>query len=437
MKITYYRVELATLAPVAVTAPQTLDFARTITARTGRQGANPDNINLPIFRDVSGHPAIPATTIAGSLRAALPEPLRASLMGTTAGAATPSRVNVLGGQVVTAGPDPVSITRRTAIDRRRGAARTHTYHDGEVLAAGATIIVRLAATDLAVEQEASVDEVLGAWAPRLGRGVSAGAGRTRLRTIGKGTLDLSRTDDLLAYLNSGGPALVDQVATSRVRVAAAEPDPVISEAFQILDGLHIGAGQADGNKLLITRQPDGTPVVPGSSLKGVLRARCEYILRSVGVPACRDGNCGECPTCVLFGHTLPAQAEDGRLGARGLVAVRPAPISDAHTTDRPHVAVDRVTGGVLDRALYEVELVDQGQFTITVDPLGELPTWATGLLLAALADIDDGYVGIGGGVTRGQGTVRAVAGPVGARHADNITAALAALRTPPDREALE
>ncbi len=164
--------------------------------------------------------------------------------------------------------------------------------------------------------------------------------------------------------------------------------------------------------------------IPGSSLRGVVRSYAERLLRSIGPHlacdptqtrgerrglrrACHAGrdttdmdgpdayNCS-CYACRLFGNTALA----GRVR-----------ISDFYLQGEPQlerrygVAIDRVTGGVVPRALFELEILTAGQFvgslTVRNFTLGQL-----GLLAAALLDMSDGLVPIGFGKSRGLGRVR-------------------------------
>lgn len=404
MNVTLLQVTLTTLSPVSVTTPEIHDF-RTV---TGVGGVAQDSVDMPLRRDASGAPTIPATTVAGSIRAHLPDALREPLMGRAGDDPTPSPLYVLAVAVTppTQG-EGTEVRRRTAIDRHRAAPAARKLFDIEALAAGTTLTV-----SMELHGPPSMrDELLAAlasWHPRVGRGVSTGAGRTELQSLTYATVDLVDDDALLAYLNGVGPDFITQTLARAGQPATIEPRASTLEFnvdLRIMDALHVGSGDARGNLLLMLRDTQGSPVVPGSSLKGVLRSRCEHILRSIGVAACLDAACGTCPTCDLFGFTLATPDEDGRTGQRGLVAFRDAPVTQATEAQRPHVAIDRVSGGARDSALYAVECVDGGVVTIKIERLAPLPPWAEGLIGAALLDIADGYVGVGGATTRGYGTL--------------------------------
>lgn len=164
-----------------------------------------------------------------------------------------------------------------------------------------------------------------------------------------------------------------------------------------------------------------TVYIPGSSLKGVLRSRAEQIINLLGGKACnctqRKSSCsGEerdlkgldaagryrsvCKACQLFGSTLVA----------GRVAFPDAfPVGTVKTGERAGVGINRLTGGAQHNALFQQEVVEDGSFRAALI-LTNYELWQLRLLLWVLRDLDDGYVALGGGSTRGLGRVHI--GPV-------------------------
>jgi CRISPR-associated RAMP protein (TIGR02581 family) len=172
------------------------------------------------------------------------------------------------------------------------------------------------------------------------------------------------------------------------------------------------------------RKEDGTVeeviYIPGSSFRGVLRSHAERLVRSVHEDqACRvtEKTClqqklsllgkketelegseaykNSCYVCRLFGNT--------GIAARIRVADF-YPTGPLLTEIRPGVAIDRVTGGVVQGLFFQMELVTDGEFVGQISlrnfTLGQL-----GLLAASLLDIGDGLVPLGHGKSRGLGRV--------------------------------
>lgn len=168
-----------------------------------------------------------------------------------------------------------------------------------------------------------------------------------------------------------------------------------------------------------------TVYLPGSSLKGALRAYAERLLATyVGVAAAEDpfrqeasprrqaaaaarekGSTPEvfrlsCEADRLFGSTEIA----GRLRVSDAL---PPPAEEAaanRTEVRYGVAIDRAKQSV-KAGPFEQEAVTQGSFALQVT-LENFDLWMLSLLLQCLADLHAGLIPLGHGKTRGFGTVR-------------------------------
>ena len=163
------------------------------------------------------------------------------------------------------------------------------------------------------------------------------------------------------------------------------------------------------------RNGKNTVFIPGSSIKGVMRNRCERILKFLGGDVCNivdmKNSCGDredkdlsgkevydkiCPACRMFGSTS--------LGGR--VKFRDAyPIGDVKVGLRDGVGIDRITGAAQRGALYNFEVVEDGIFQVIIT-LNNYELYQLKVLLYAIQDIDDGYVAFGGATTRGNGRMR-------------------------------
>jgi|YNPNPStandDraft_1061719.scaffolds.fasta_scaffold11776_2 CRISPR-associated protein Csm3 len=166
----------------------------------------------------------------------------------------------------------------------------------------------------------------------------------------------------------------------------------------------------------------GKPVIPGSSLKGVLRSTLEAILAQTGVEVCvpdaaipntvergkeaayaqsigRKSACRTdhpCPVCQIFGTTAGRQGLSGRalfLDAKVL--------GEATLTERTHVAITRDTRSQAGGKLMSSEAVDAGaKFAGTIRLINPEP-WQVGAILRALETMQ--YLGVGSKKTAGYG----------------------------------
>ncbi len=429
--------DLELTGPAAVAAPE---------AHTVGSVLRP---GLPLARDGWGHPHLPGTSLAGSLRQQAPPERRKGLFGdvdkeSDASAdggrkaettATASAVRVLGTRLTLPDDAPLTRRRRTAVDRRRAAAKATTLHDRELLPPGTEVTLWLR-LDTAALTSPLIDEVidlLSEWRPRIGGGRTTGYGRAEVVTVRHRAIDLSTPEGLRHWLTRGGPGLVDDQATvvhQRARRTGGAPDePYLfgrALQFDIADSLHIGRGTHAGRPgrrsgvAVVLRDHEDTPLVPGSTWKGVLRARVEFILRSTGIGAVcssvqdtASGSCGACVVCEAFGWTEHPGTAGGEgeppesVGARGRLLFADSPVRDATVRVRHHVAIDRVFGGARDGSLYARETVENGRLALHIRHDQPVPEVVRAALVLALVDLADGTVGIGGATTRGHGTLAA------------------------------
>lgn len=367
-------------------------------------------VDLPLARDGNGAPTVPGSSIAGSLRDHLTTALGAEqtrgLMGYVDGnEATVSTLLVLGSKVSVPTDVHISVRQLTAIDARRGAAKDATLRKRELLPPGSTVAVFLRVDD--APNLPLLLDALAHWRPVIGGGRSRGTGRTVLTDLRFGTLDLADPHHLLAWLTMGGPRLHEAVAIESVLLTGQsdpDSDDTLIVPFTIADALHVGAGgsgQGPAPVLKLGR----TPIIPGSTWKGVLRQRCEWIARSCGIT---EPDPRWTALQSLFG-TAPRGHDDLQPARRGVLCFQDSRIEGAESEDRTHVAIDRFTGGAADGLLYAEEVVTSGGLALEVSGLRTCPPWTRGMLLLALRDVHEGYMGVGGGTTRGQGSLAAPA----------------------------
>lgn len=494
MIITLYELTLTLDTPGAVSAPESRGPGSALDAA------------LPVARDHSGRPAVPATSLAGSLSAHAaaqggPERVLFLFGGTrqesdpddaarprTIAVASPVRFLGTRTRLPDTAPQTLHHTRN-AHDRHRAAVAPHALFTRELLPPGTEITLWLRldadpvppttpATERASAHEQSartareraeaLEQLLATWRPVIGGSRTTGHGRARLTAARRRTLNLAAPADRRHWLLQGGPALYDnaQDITTQLlpRSNNQRGDSPESEgqenaqaqnavellllgrvlAFDVVDALHIGTsltsqeGRGTTDAALLQRDHQGRPVIPGSTWKGLLRSRCEFILRSLGEDACPPPNTqapnphktdeeqgaagaekpqcqGTCRVCSAFGHT----------GGRGRLVFLDSPLlahgaphpgpdaTPAEVTRRNHVALDRITGGAAAGVLYTHEVVEQARAELRV--LDEPPDPATApppdqllldVLRLALYDLHTGALGIGHATTRGYGTLR-------------------------------
>ena len=430
--VAFIRFFLKFTEPGAVTVPGHPD--RDDSAPWGRERAH-----LLVDTDPWGRPHLPGTSLAGALRemvcradgANAADELFGHLLpqgsGGTEVDARASLLWILGSRPVDAdGSELTSMATQvrasTAISRTRGAAEQNTLRVEEVLPIGSRFEVFLRWDDA---PQAGLDRLLdrlAAWQPLLGRGTSRGRGRCAVDGIYYGALDLRDRGELHRWLTTSGPDLARAVATkpAQVQNAVGRPEPLMTVAVRIVGPLRVGSGEppeptgSHGQKVTPIFRDGDRYVLPGSGLKGLLRSRGEYLLRSVGMTPeiCLDQRCGKCWTCQVFGHAGGQDVKAKAVGARAVIRVPDVVIGGKpELVQRQHVAIDRFTGGGQEGLLYTVDALEGGSFTVSMEPFdGEGLTadrmaQIRAVLRLVFEDLNDGIAGVGAGVARGYGSV--------------------------------
>ena len=164
--------------------------------------------------------------------------------------------------------------------------------------------------------------------------------------------------------------------------------------------------------------------LPGSSLKGAIRAHCERIVRTLGgsrpgdedIWACnplkQNAPCrkledrykentaaiykNSCTICQIFGSTdIAAHAR--------IADAYPINPTEIHREERNGVAIDRVYGSVAVGP-FNFEVITAGKFTTQIT-VKNFITSQLGLIALAIRDFDQQRVGIGFAKSRGLGQV--------------------------------
>ncbi len=393
--------------------------------------------DLPVVRDAFGWYMIPGTTVAGILRHFLGASgnFRAveSLFGWQSGDdGRGSLVSVsdaclidfsgrVAREVELIGDPPLfpsvgQVRDHVCIDPVTGTAKSTGKFDMELVPPG---------TQFAFELALNMEGLSGSYADKLladfksliaaiqSSSVQFGGGQTRglgyIKTISADTreFDLEMTKGLQEYLKlSRGLLFVDDdggkiVSISEQRISTTSE---ITLPLESCGPLLVGGGNSPDADITFASMlvPDYAlkafcerKVIPAASVKGAIRGRIFKILGFIGHPE---------PDKVLdrmFGHIK----NGGKIGK-----VRMPDIilgDDAKTTKVQHVAIDRLTGGALDGALYSEAPVWVEKLPIDVKlKYSALTDLEMGVLIHALMDFSEGDLAVGGGGNRGNGRFR-------------------------------
>ena len=195
------------------------------------------------------------------------------------------------------------------------------------------------------------------------------------------------------------------------------------------------SGKAQMNFVRTMRGGRQQVYLPGSSLKGALRAHAESIARTLrgdsvcnpfnthyrkkgennspwGLPNCYDtmseGSKNltptdrfrfSCPACQLFGSLISA----GHFSASDGYLLEPESTADPEIRDG--VAIDRFSGGTYKSGKFQFEALSDGIFEATLI-LHNVAWWQVSWIALVLRDMCDGMLPIGMGTSRGLGRIQ-------------------------------
>ena len=137
---------------------------------------------------------------------------------------------------------------------------------------------------------------------------------------------------------------------------------------------HVGSGyQSAATNRLLRRMGgvDGSPFVPGSHIKGVLRQQCERFALALGLEAINPHDGIKEDNRELIKHFKPLAKSslvvDRLFGSRYqgecLFVTNAEPVSSMKktvTSVHPRTALDRVTGTVMEQSLFTTEFAEGG-----------------------------------------------------------------------------
>lgn len=284
---------------------------------------------------------------------------------------------------------------RLRIDRVRGTADKGGKFDLAQVAAGSRFCFEMVwrGTEPCPEQRQAVKAMLEAMNSgeiRLGAQKNNGLGRVQL-TVHQKSFDMHQEADRTAWLEETGAGTLLPLET-----AASIRTVFVLEGK--VDGLLVKAAAAQAKaeekgSYTPNLEENGVPVLPGSSIKGVIRSWAERIVKSSSLP--------ESVTDKLFGCSAGARQE----GLAGRVRVEDLQLNQAQKCQISRIRINRFTGGVIRQGLMTEEPLST---PVRLELSVTQPTGLEGALLVyALRDLGLGLYSLGSGWAIGRGVMQA------------------------------
>ncbi len=358
------------------------------------------------------------------------------------------------------GQPPTTVRDAVGIDRRTGAAARleAVKFDLEALPAGVIFELRLELEDTSAMDQQLLAATLAEWQAgrgNLGGRVARGLGAFVLTDLACHTRDLNQAAALMAFLRSDAPSvglpadpqwLPTQLTAARQALGSSPPNPHVARSWLELELTLQATGPFLANDATMARRAgfdhaplvEGRPVLPGASLRGVLRSQAERIARTLATVTAVDAAdfLRRCPACSPVARrkdeaksvpleccdallTIPTDEEVGeedlclacrlfgsaRLGSRLLVEDAPLQKDTAPQYKvQDFLAIDRFTGGGRDSAKFDAVALWRPAFTARLR-LDNPRAWELGWLALVLRDLAEGWLTVGFGRAKGFGQV--------------------------------
>lgn len=391
--------------------------------------------DIRVQKNKQGHPFIPGTSMCGVLRCFVNETMASGmdtlLFGGSADGDNQSIVHVF--DTVLEGAKPV-FRDGVAIDYHTGVAKSGAKYDYEVIDAGEGIfrmeaVIRQCQKESKEEIRKAIIRIKNKLADgiQLGAMTAKGLGLVKLRDFNLGCYDLlDNESDVKAWFLASeidGGSASDQMKDALDSDISAEA-ALFEGDFELRSTMIIRTDNMDISEMnnkhidkVFLKNSSGKYVVPGSSIKGVLRHQAQYILGKIG----RENE----DAANKFLNKLMGYSDDTDNRQKSRFYVAESILTDAveekiNTRNR----IDRITGGVMDNALFTTVPVYQKEegrpaikIKFCIKPVktgnkGETKSNPAeiGLALLLFRDLWQGRIAIGGETGVGRGTLKGISG---------------------------
>ena len=399
-----------------------LDAPLLIGSGHGSEDATKD---IEILTDGSGVPYIPGTSIAGVLRAFAKKQDRATvcdLFGTEAdeqGRGRDLQSAILLDDVKLSHAR-ITLRDGVSIDGVTGTAIPHHKYDYEAVAKGArgTFSAEITLRGIHLQNTDAIERLLrdlrhylvGGF--QLGALTAKGFGRVHVLPLTVDIYDFQNPADVRAYLSPER-----QSASRHERYEAAEPrryadtDMEIDADFALKSSLIVRDYDAateeatdDGTTIhaVMKKDENGNYLIPGTSLKGVLRHHAAHLLHVLGkAPQTLE---------AVMGPDTRAMQQPGAKPWKSRFHVDEATLKDGvKLAKQTRNRIDRFTGGTIDSALFTTSALFQKtphEATLHLHfGIADATPADAGLALLLLKDLWLGRVALGGETSIGRGTL--------------------------------
>lgn len=393
------------------------------------------SIDSSVLRDNKGNLLIPGTSIAGVLREYLYSINRkfvSYLFGSDKGDKVQLQSAVLINDIIIDdnNTDSIDIRDGVSIDGITNTSIKTRKYDFEVIKRGtcgdfyAEIILRKYHIDTCGND--ALSDIGKVMLRKLATGFSLGADTTKglgkvvVKNLIADIYNFTNKEDILNWLHPDGLQNASiRVTPDNVKPVLSPKDFVMDARFSIPHSLivrnyddevlqMVNEVEGTGNAIKATMLKSGEEyLIPGSSLKGVLRHRAEYILDKLG----KSHDIID----ELMGYSSEKKDQTGKQDKkRSRLYVDEVYIDNSvvHGGIQSRNRLDRITGGTIDGALFTSQPIwqtDRNCASIKIHlEVKNAEKYEIGLMLCLLKDMWLGRVAIGGEKSIGRGIIRGI-----------------------------
>jgi len=372
-----------------------------------------DHTDMDVLLDSDGRPFIPATSFIGVLRHFTKGKTDENDLKRFWGFTSEERISdnekerqsaVCCDDLCLQESSRVTVRDGIKIDNKKGIVEDKGKYDYELVERGAkfklNMEVNLSAEnrDFCCIMIKTICIALQSERIRIGAKTNSGFGKTSLADAKMYELDFSEKQDILKLLKGEmpTPTLFEDVQELLIN----DKEFVINATFDLKNSLIVRSYPYSTEKPdAVHIQSAGENVLPGTSLKGAIRARAERILKTLQKP--------DTLLIELFGNVNGDNSSSN--SRKGRVRIDEVILPKFMTELQSRIKIDRFTGGVIDSALFEtMPLFSQ---PINLDEkvrnvkiaICDCKKHEAGLLLLVLKDLWTGDLAVGGEKSVGRG----------------------------------
>lgn len=377
------------------------------------------DVDSEVLKDSNDKPFIPATSFVGKLRAELVNEgvsnnLIEKFFGNSKGDKSSQGIAKFSDiYCISDTTNIFSVRDGIKIDSEKGITQETGKYNYEVTDTGSRFILTIVAdiTDNSEEMKNflfTLKSILSENNLSLGAKTSAGFGKMTFSNSKFYHLDLSNSKHLIAWLKYDfsdswfeqfkhlSKSTIDGAVLLKTKYKRKFE---INADFHIKSSLIIKDYNSNSQSDAVSIKNDNKFVIPGSSLKGVIRSRSERIINTLNL---NSSNILE----NLFGQKSDPKTNSG---SKGKIVIQEAEVNNVIAELQNRIKIDRFTSGTIEGALFNSSPLwsDKNSTNLKLEiKITDPKEYEIGLILLVLKDLWLGDLAIGGEKNIGRGVLQ-------------------------------